>query len=55
MTPLELVAAYAPFANGGIGVQPHIITRVRTADGKLLYAAQDGSATAASSSRNMWR
>jgi penicillin-binding protein 1A len=38
VSPLELVAAYAPFANGGIGVQAHIITRVRTADGKLLYS-----------------
>ena len=37
VTPLELVSAYAPFANGGIGVQPHIIAKVRTADGKLLY------------------
>jgi penicillin-binding protein 1A len=37
VTPLELVSAYAPFANGGIRVQPHIITRVRTAKGKLLY------------------
>jgi len=37
VTPLELVTAYAPFANGGIGVQPHIITRVKTASGKTLY------------------
>ncbi|MDE2577225.1 MAG: PBP1A family penicillin-binding protein [Hyphomicrobiales bacterium] len=37
VTPLELVGAYAPFANGGVGVQPYIITRVRTADGRLLY------------------
>ena len=37
VTPLEIVSAYAPFANGGIGVQPHIIAKVRTADGKLLY------------------
>ncbi|MBL1255989.1 transglycosylase domain-containing protein [Methylocystis sp. Sn-Cys] len=37
VTPLELVAAYAPFANGGVGVQPHIITRVKTASGKTLY------------------
>ena len=37
VTPLELVGAYAPFANGGIGVQPHVISKVRTADGKLLY------------------
>ena len=37
VTPLEMVTAYAAFANGGIGVQPHVITRVRTADGKQLY------------------
>jgi penicillin-binding protein 1A len=37
VTPLELVTAYASFANGGIGVQPHVISRVRTAQGRLLY------------------
>ena len=37
VTPLELVAAYVPFANGGEGITPHIITRVRNGDGKLLY------------------
>jgi penicillin-binding protein 1A len=37
VTPLELVTAYAPFANGGVGVQSHVILRVRKADGKLLY------------------
>jgi penicillin-binding protein 1A len=45
VTPLELVTAYAAFANGGIGVQPHMITKVRTANGKLLYtrrAANNG-------------
>jgi penicillin-binding protein 1A len=37
VTPLEIATAYAPFANGGIGVQPQIISRVKTASGKLLY------------------
>ncbi|MGH6851625.1 MAG: transglycosylase domain-containing protein [Methylocella sp.] len=37
VTPLEIATAYVPFANGGIGVQPHIISRVKTASGKLLY------------------
>ena len=37
VSPLELVSAYAPFANGGIRVQPHIITRVKKGDGTLLY------------------
>jgi penicillin-binding protein 1A len=35
---LELVSAYAPFANGGIAVIPRVIERVRTAHGgKPLY------------------
>ena len=42
VSPLELVSAYAPFANGGIGVVPHVVDRVRTADGKALYR-RDGS------------
>ncbi len=37
VTPLELVGAYAPFANGGIRVQPHIITQVRKASGQVIY------------------
>jgi penicillin-binding protein 1A len=37
VTLMELTAAYAPFANGGQGVLPHIITRIRTGDGKVLY------------------
>jgi penicillin-binding protein 1A len=43
VTPLELVAAYAAFANGGIGVQPHVISKVRTANGKLLYTRKNSS------------
>jgi penicillin-binding protein 1A len=43
VTPLEMAAAYDAFANGGVGVQPHVITRVRTADGKLLYARKNAN------------
>ena len=43
VTPLEMATAYAAFANGGIGVQPHVITRVRTANGKLLYLRRNAS------------
>jgi penicillin-binding protein 1A len=43
VTPLELADAYVPFANGGIGVQPHIILRVRTADGRLIYQRKGAS------------
>ena len=34
---IELVGAYAPFANGGLGVSPHVVTRIRTDEGKVLY------------------
>jgi penicillin-binding protein 1A len=36
---LELTAGYAPFANGGMGVIANVITRIETADGKVLYDA----------------
>jgi len=36
----ELVAAYAPFANGGLGVSPHVVTRIKTLEGKVLYMRQ---------------
>ncbi len=34
---LEMVAANAAFANGGYGVEPYTIRRIRTADGDVLY------------------
>jgi len=37
VSPLELVSAYATFANGGVAVTPHVVERIRTADGKPLY------------------
>ncbi|HZS63538.1 MAG TPA: transglycosylase domain-containing protein [Xanthobacteraceae bacterium] len=38
VTPLELVSAYATFANGGFAVTPHVVERVRAADGRVLYS-----------------
>jgi penicillin-binding protein 1A len=38
VSPLELVGAYATFANGGYAVMPHVIERVTAANGKVLYA-----------------
>ena len=40
---IELVGAYAPFANGGQGISPHVVTKIRTAEGKVLYARQPDS------------
>jgi penicillin-binding protein 1A len=35
---IELAAAYATFANGGLGVWPYGIESIHDADGRLLYA-----------------
>jgi penicillin-binding protein 1A len=37
VSPLELTAAFAAFANGGTGVTPFVIREVKTTDGKLLF------------------
>jgi penicillin-binding protein 1A len=34
---IEMVGAYTPFANGGMAVSPHVVTKIRTDKGKLLY------------------
>jgi penicillin-binding protein 1A len=34
---IELVSAYAPFANGGSAIAAHVVERVRTVAGKTLY------------------
>ena len=40
---MELVGAYAVFANGGLAVSPHVIERVSTASGKLRYVRSQQS------------
>lgn len=42
VTPLELVSAYAAFANGGEGVIPYVIAQVKTADGRVIYRRPNG-------------
>jgi penicillin-binding protein 1A len=37
VTPLELVGAYAAFANGGMGVIPYVIASVKTVDNRVIY------------------
>ncbi len=39
VSPLELAAAYAAFANGGRRVRPHTVLRVSAPDGRVLYQA----------------
>ena len=40
VTLLELTSAFVPFANGGTTIIPHVITRITTRDGKVLYQRQ---------------
>ena len=35
---LELVGAYAPFANGGYAIVPRVIEKITASNGKVLYA-----------------
>ncbi|MBV8799569.1 MAG: PBP1A family penicillin-binding protein [Alphaproteobacteria bacterium] len=44
VTPLELTTAYAAFANGGMRVQPYLVTEVNDPSGRVLYRRQPPSA-----------
>ena len=41
VSPLELVGAYAPFANGGLAVVPHVVERITASNGKVLYTRNE--------------
>jgi penicillin-binding protein 1A len=41
VSPLELVGAYAAFANGGNNVVPYLIAEVKGANGKVLYRRRE--------------
>ncbi len=37
ISPIDLAGAYAPFSNGGFRIAPHVIDRIDTADGDIVY------------------
>lgn len=41
VTPVELAAAYVPYANGGIYHQPYCVERIETGDGSNVYERKD--------------
>lgn len=43
VTPLELTASYAPFANGGERVTPMLVTRVENRFGDVLWSAPEAT------------
>jgi penicillin-binding protein 1A len=61
VTLLDLTSAFTPFANGGYSVQPYVVKRITTRDGKILYERKgDGfgqavSARALGAMNNMMR
>jgi len=38
--PIQMATGYATFANGGYRIQPHFITRIEDAYGKVIYEAK---------------
>ncbi len=43
VTPLELTAAYVPFANGGYRPDVHFVRRITTTEGEVLYEFTGGN------------
>lgn len=39
VTPLELTAGYAVFANGGYRVEPYLVSRIESVDGEVVFRA----------------
>ena len=48
VSPLEMAAAYAVFADSGVWSEPYAITRVTDREGRLLYEVGDGAGAEAS-------
>ena len=55
VTPLELVAAYAPFGNGGLKVHPRLVRRIEAADGTLLWSAEIAPADTVMDARDAYQ
>jgi penicillin-binding protein 1A len=49
VTPMDLAAAYAVFANGGFKIEPFLIDHITDSDGKQLLQAKPSSACASCS------
>ncbi len=50
---IEMAGAYAPFANGGMGVVPHIISKISTIAGTPVYVRQGGGTGRVVTDRNV--
>lgn len=43
LTPMEIASAWTVFANGGFKVSPHVVQRIESRDGQVLYQANPPS------------
>ena len=50
VSPVQLCAAYAALADGGIAIQPHLIRSIRDSEGRLIYLARPDAHRAAADS-----
>jgi penicillin-binding protein 1A len=55
VTPLELVTAYAPFANGGVRVTPRLVRRIEAADGTPLWSGEAAPTVAVMDPRDAYQ
>ncbi len=55
VTPMELVTAYAAFANGGYRVRPRLVERIATRDGRVLWRAPEPSRVRALDARDVFQ
>ena len=54
VTPLELVTAYAPFANGGLRVKPRLVRSIETADKTQIWSKDEERGTPVMDPRSLW-
>ncbi len=55
VTPLELVSAYAPFANGGLKIHPRLVRRIEAADGTVLWSSEVAKADTVMDARDAFQ
>src|SRR5688500_3760205 len=55
VTPIELVTAYAPFANGGLRVRPRLVRRIERVDGSVLWAQETATPVAVMDARDAFQ
>jgi len=55
VTPVELVTAYAPFANGGLRVRPRLVRRIERSDGSVVWSQEPAAPVAVMDPRDAFQ